>query len=58
MVGLVYCLYNSIYKIGHLPKCVSRLGKDNTHWNEIKTLLLRESPIVGTQPQLDLIQEI
>ena len=55
MVGLVHCLRNSIYKIGPLPKCVSRLGKDNIHWNETKTLLLRESPIVGTQLRIDLI---
>ena len=46
------------FKIGSLPKCVSRLGKGNIHWNEIKTPLLRESSIVGTQLRIDLIQEV
>ena len=50
MVGLDYCLRNSICKISPLSKSVSRLGKDNIHWNETKTLLLRESPIVETRP--------
>ena len=55
MVGLVYCLCNSIYKIGPLLKCVWRLDRDNIHWNGTKTLLLRESSIMGTHPRTDYI---
>ena len=56
MVELVHCLRK--FKIGPLPKCVLRLSKDNIYWNETKTLLLRKSLIIGTQPQIDLIQEV